>query len=249
MASVDEGNRDVGGGRHARDVEMEMRRGCPILAWNAVHQINLVSPNLQILGSGFIPSITTAGPVTCKGTSTSTPMAIQFPTNTTINLRTINKLLRKRSYIDCERNGLVVLSGGEGPPSAVNVPSKYSHALHIISYRYDVYKHTTAAIQAHSTAANVKPAIQQLAQILQYLDDVRNAYTSCARQGDTHLKGWFCPELEYHIWLDYIERSYHDGARTSMEKRVGVTFEYVQKRQKPEIFDFRKSFNNPTGKV
>ncbi|KAI9459597.1 hypothetical protein HD554DRAFT_2176867 [Boletus coccyginus] len=164
-------------------------------------------------------------------------MAIQFPTDKTINLRTINKLLRKRSYVDCEQHVLVVLKGEEGVPSTVNVPSKYLRALHIISYRYDVYKHTAAAIQAHSTTANVKPAIQQLAQILQYLDDVRNAYMSCARQGGINVKNWFCPELEYHVWLDYIEKSYHSRARTAMKEKVGVTFEYVQGRQKPDIFD------------
>jgi len=168
-------------------------------------------------------------------------MAIQFPTDKTINQRTINELLRKRSYVDCEQHVFVVSSGGEGAPSAVNVPSKYSRALHIISYRYDVYKHTAAALQSNSTTTNVKPAIQQLAQILQYLDDVRNAYTSCAPQGGINQKNWFCPELEYHIWLDYTEKSYHNRARTSMEKKVGVTFEYVQKREKPDIFDFRKS--------
>ncbi|KAI9453585.1 hypothetical protein HD554DRAFT_2179397 [Boletus coccyginus] len=163
---------------------------------------------------------------------------ISFPGDNAINQVQIAKLLCKRSYVDSEANVLMLLQGKKIPPSAVHIPTKYSKVLHIISYRYDVYKHTALIIQGYDTNSNIKPALQQLARVLQYLDDIRSAYVARARRSSVYEDGWFCPEVDYHLWLDYTEKSYHSSACTSMEKQLAVTFDYVLERCQPDIFNF-----------
>ena len=162
-------------------------------------------------------------------TSRSAP--VEFPDDIPIKPSGVNKSLRKRSYVDSDKHVFVVLSGEGAIPSAVHIPSKYSKILHIISYRYDVYRHVAAAIRASSTGSNTKPVMKQLCRILQYLDSVRTTYISFARRGGVEEKDWFCPTLEYHLWLDYVEQAYHSDARTAMEKSHGVTFESVVDRR------------------
>ncbi|KAH0834634.1 hypothetical protein J3R83DRAFT_10140 [Lanmaoa asiatica] len=94
------------------------------------------------------------------------------------------------------------------------------------------------AIQAGATGSDTKLAVQKLARVLHYLDDVRTAYLARARRGDVAEETWFSPELEYHLWLDYTERAYHDAARASIKNELGVTFEYVLERQMPDISTF-----------
>ena len=82
--------------------------------------------------------------------------------------------------------------------------------------------------------------MQKLARILHYFDDVRDAYIACTRRGDVLDAAWFCPELEYHMWLDFIQRAYHEDARACMKNDIGVTFEYVLRRQQPDILSRSK---------
>ncbi|KAF8444469.1 hypothetical protein L210DRAFT_3642712 [Boletus edulis BED1] len=91
--------------------------------------------------------------------------------------------------------------------------------LHIISYRYDIYRHTAAAIQAAKTSCDTTTATQKLAWILYYLDGVCTAYIACAHWGNVTDEEWFSPELEYHMWLDFVERAYHNDACASIKKK------------------------------
>ena len=109
-----------------------------------------------------------------------------------------------------------------------------------MAYRYDVYRHATSAILAAKTGCNTKPATQQLARVLKYLDDVRTAYVARVRRGSVTDEAWFCPELEYHMWLDFVERAYHDVARTSIQNNMNITFNYVMQRKQPDISTFSK---------
>ncbi|KAI9453583.1 hypothetical protein HD554DRAFT_2179395 [Boletus coccyginus] len=165
-------------------------------------------------------------------------MPVSFPGEKTIKKGTIEALLSKRSYVDSSLNVLVLLQGGKTPSSAAHAPKKYSKILHILSYRYEVYKHAIVAIQVAKSNSDTKLAMQKLTRVLQYLDDVRTAYVVRARRGGTAEVTWFSPELEYHLWLDYTERAYHDAARASIEERLGVTFEYVLERRMPDIMTY-----------
>ncbi|KAI9453586.1 hypothetical protein HD554DRAFT_2179398 [Boletus coccyginus] len=150
----------------------------------------------------------------------------------------LEKLLSKRSYVDSSSNVLVLLQGRKAPTSAVHVPEKYSKVLRIISYRYEVYRHATVAIQGAKTSVNTELAIQKLALILHYLDNVRTAYMARARRGSVGDNTWFSPELEYHLWLDYSERAYHNTACASIKNGLGVTFKYVLEQKQPDILTF-----------
>lgn len=95
-------------------------------------------------------------------------------------------------------------------------------------------------VQASKTTCDTKLATQQLARVLCYLDNVRSAYIARARRGDATDDTWFSPELEYHMWLDFVKGAYHDDARASIKKEPGVTFEYVMQRKLPDISTFSK---------
>ena len=61
-----------------------------------------------------------------------------------------------------------------------------------------------------------------------------------ARRGNAADETWFSPELEYHMWLDFIEGAYHDAARASIQNKMNITFNYVVERKKPDISTFSK---------
>lgn len=183
---------------------------------------------------------------------------VSFSLDQTINKGKLDQLLSTRSYVDFDLNVLVLLPGGRAASSTVNAPERYCRILHIISYRYDpsskwhalrlltmvhryeVYRHVAAAIQATKTV-DTKLVTQKLARILRYYGDVRNAYIARARRGHVAEESWFSPELEYHLWLDYNQQAYHVGARAKLENELGVTFEYVLERRKPDILTFSTS--------
>ncbi|KAF8444488.1 hypothetical protein L210DRAFT_3502081 [Boletus edulis BED1] len=96
------------------------------------------------------------------------------------------------------------------------------------------------SLQATKTSCDTTTATQKLAWILYYLDGVCTAYIACARQGNVADEEWFSPELEYHMWLDFVKRAYHNDACASIEERVGVTLEYVVQREQPNISSFIK---------
>ncbi|KAF8135532.1 hypothetical protein EV363DRAFT_1294391 [Boletus edulis] len=174
-----------------------------------------------------------------KGMSATRVAPVSFPGETTITKQTVEGLLSKQSYVDHSSNVHVLVLLQEGKlPSTVHVPEKYFRMLHIISYRYDVYRHTATAIQATKTSCDTTTAMQKLARILYYLDNVRTVYIARARWGNVADEGWFSPELEYHMWLDFVERAYHNDACASIKERVGVTFEYVVQREQPDISSF-----------
>ena len=106
--------------------------------------------------------------------------------------------------------------------------------------RYDIYRHATRVIQVARTSCDTKPATQQLAHILHYLDNVQDAYMARACQGNATNETWFFPELKYHMWLDFIEGAYHDAARASIQNKMNITFNYVMERKKLDISTFSK---------
>lgn len=152
----------------------------------------------------------------------------------------LDTLLHKRSYVDPNSHLLIVVARN-APQTAAEFPEKYTRTLQVLSYRYEVCRKTAAGVQqASTTELNTEKVVQQLARYLLYLDNVRQAYITRSGQNNVFDPDWFSPELEYHLWLDYVEQAYHSGARTSMKNRVGVTYAKVVKRQGPQILSYSK---------
>lgn len=173
--------------------------------------------------------------------------ALEFPVEYSISKHVptsdLQKLLLARSYIDESKQVIVLLDKDETSDKSIaaHVPSKYKLPLHILSYRCNLYRDTINIITGSNVQIDCKEVIQQLAHLLQYFDGVRRAYINESRRTNSKAPQWYSPILEYHLWLDYTQRAYHDEARKRLLSKNRVAFKDVVNRKGANIIDYSES--------